>query len=150
MHRPVFRAALLATLAIALSLPAASQADVRVLLNDEQGGTELASFKTASCRRGKGKRPASLKFTAKAKSSNGYTSTVDLFTTGRSHDLQYGGPNQFTVRGPAGEWTNLNRPPNAPPGGGAIQFNAKRTRMGLGFSRPSIPTSLSQSEWPAV
>jgi hypothetical protein len=61
-------------------------------------------------------------------------------------NLAYGGdgPADFTVTGPDGSWTNLNRPPDAPPGGGAIVFNQKRTRMGIGFA-PAFDETFSSS-----
>jgi len=123
-----------------LLAPASAQASVKAFGNGENGLFELATFKTAKCRKGKGKSEESLKFTATAKSSNGYRLSVDLFTRGLEHNLAYGGPNQFTVEGPAGVWSNLNVPPNAPPGGGGIEFNRKKTRMGLAFS-PAFPSA---------
>lgn len=134
----MLRIVLLTTAVLALTagllVPASAQARVTLYLNAEAGLTELATFSTAKCRKGKGKRAAQLKFTASARSSNGYRLRVDLFTRGLEHNLAYGGPNQFTAVGPEGEWSNLNVPPNAPPGGGGIEFNRKKTRMGLAFS----------------
>ena len=122
-------------LAAGLLVPASSsQASVLLSLNDGEGGTELATFRTAKCRKGKSKRRNALKFTATARSGNGYRLSVDLFSSAREVNFAYGGPNQFTAEGPAGEWSNLNVPPNAPPGGGGVEFNRKRTRMGLAFA----------------
>ncbi len=134
------RAVTLSLAVLALSLPAAANADVRVLNND---GT-LVSFKTAACKKAT-KKGALLKFIATAK-SGGYTLRVNIFRLSRSINLTYGGdgPADFTVTGPGGSWTNLNRPPNAPPGGGAIVFNSKRTRMGLGFS-PAFDDALAST-----
>ena len=121
-------------LAIALALPSASTAEVRVLLNDGEGGTLLAEFASAKCQRGVGKRANSLKFTATAISTNGYRLSVDLFGSGNGQQLAYGGPSQISFEGPAGVWSSLISPPNAPPGGGAVSFNASKTRIGVGFS----------------
>lgn len=128
-------------LALFLSIPAAANANVRVLNPD--GGT-VVSFKSASCKKAT-KKGALLKFIATAK-SGGYRLSVNIYRLSNSINLIYGGdgPADFTVSGPGGSWTNLNRPPNAPPGGGAIQFNAKRTRMGLGFS-PAFDDALSST-----
>ena len=134
MLRIVLLTTAVLTLLAGLLVPASAQARVKLFLNGENGLTELATFSTAKCRKGKGKSEDSLKFTATARSSNGYRLSVDLFTRGREHNLAYGGPNQFTAEGPAGEWSNLNVPPNAPPGGGGIEFNRKKTRFGLAFS----------------
>src|SRR4051794_35926777 len=130
----------LAAVAVGLSSPAAAQANVVISLNDGGDATDtiLAQFKTAKCRRSKSKRPGGLKFTATARPlaqfGSGHKLEVDLFTTGRSHDLAYGGANQFTYTGPARGGEKLNLPPNEPPRGGGVEFNAKMTRMGLGFT----------------
>lgn len=124
-----------AALAAGLTLPAASQANLRVnLLKEDQDPSHLVTFTTAKCRKAK-KKKALLKFHAKAK-KGGYRLSVNVFKSGREHNIQYGfGPVDFTVTGPEGSFTNLNRPPNAPPGGGALVFNnRKKTRFGLGFS----------------
>lgn len=136
----------LAATGIALLAPSASQANVDVQQTDEAGNTtQLASFKSAKCRRGT--KRALLKFTAKGK-SNGWTLTVDIFRGGNLRDnlLTYGGDvdAQFTVSGPGGSFSNLNRPPNAPPGGGAIVFGRGGKRMGLGFS-PAFNQSITGS-----
>ncbi len=130
---------------LSLAVPATSQAAVDVLQGDEEGNvTTLVSFKTAKCRKAS-RKGAFLKFAADAK-RGGWTLRVNVFTRAREMDLVYGsdGPADFTVTGPGGTFTNLNRPPNAPPGGGAIVFNAKRTRMGLGF-QPTFNEDLSGS-----
>jgi hypothetical protein len=147
---PVFLSLILLTaVAVGLSSPAVSQANVVVSLNDggEATDTTLAEFRTAKCRRAKSKR-AKLRFTATAKPvagfGRGHKLEVDIFSRGRSHNLAYGGPNQFTYTGPAGEWSNLVVPPNAPPGGGGIEFNRKMTRMGLGFA-PAFSTDTNST-----
>jgi opacity protein-like surface antigen len=145
-------AAVVAAVLASLALPAASQANVDVQQTDEAGNTtQLASFKSAKCRRGN--KRALLKFTAKGK-NNGWTLTVDIFRGGNLRDnlLTYGGDGdaQFTVSGPGGSFSNLNRPPNAPPGGGAIVFGRGGKRMGLGFSRRSTRASPARSPWPAA
>ncbi len=138
-HRPIVAVvvgllALLTTLTASLLLPAASQASVAVeQISNDADPVRLATFRTATCRRATRKR-AIIKFTATAR-ANGYVLRVDLFRKGRSHDLQYGPDSgaAFSVRGPAGYFSNVHAPPNAPLGGGAIEFNRRGTRMGLGF-----------------
>jgi len=129
---------------LALAFPAASQAAVQVIQSDEEGNqTTLASFPTAKCVKGKGNF---LTFHAKAK-RGGWSLSVNIFRTrAREVDLEYGsdGNADFTVKGPEGLFTNLFRPPNAPPGGGAIAFNRKKTRMGLGFA-PTFNEGFSSS-----
>ena len=51
-------------------------------------------------------------------------------------EIVYGGDGDvdFHVTGPGGSWTNLNRPPSAPPGGGTVRFNGNRKRMAIGFT----------------
>jgi hypothetical protein len=124
--------------------PSASHAAVEVVQSDEEANqTTLVSFPTAKCVKGKGRL---LTFHAKAKRA-GWSLSVNIFRTrAREVDLEYGsdGNADFTVRGPQGEFTNLFRPPNAPPGGGAIAFNRKKTRMGLGFS-PTFNENFSSS-----
>jgi hypothetical protein len=131
----------LGALVLALSIPAAANANVRVLDSD---GTSIVSFKSAACKKAS-KKGALLKFIATAK-SGGYKLTVNIYRLSNDIGLIYGGdgPADFTVRGPGGSWTNLNRPPQAPPGGGAIKFNAKRTRLALGFS-PAFDDALSST-----
>lgn len=131
----------LGVLVMALSIPSVAQANVRVLNPD---GTALVSFKSATCKKAT-KKKALLKFIATAK-SGGYRLSVNIFRLSNDIDLVYGGdgPADFTVSGPGGSWTNLNRPPDAPPGGGGIRFNAKKTRMALGFS-PAFDDSLSST-----
>ena len=131
----------LGALVLALSLPAAANANVRVL---DAEGSSLVSFKSASCKKAS-KKGALLKFIATAK-AGGYKLTVNIYRLSNDIGLVYGGdgPADFTVRGPGGSWTNLNRPPQAPPGGGAIKFNAKRTRLALGFS-PAFDDGFSSS-----
>jgi hypothetical protein len=131
----------LGALLLALSIPAAAEANVRVLTSD---GDTLVSFSSASCKKAS-KKGALLKFIATAKKS-GYRLSVNIFQLSDDIDLGYGGdgPADFTVSGPGGSWTNLNRPPDAPPGGGAIRFNAKRTKLALGFS-PAFNGSFSSS-----
>ena len=120
----------LGALVMALSIPAAAQADVKVLSAE---GDQLASFKSASCKKGSKKL---LSFTSLAK-SGGWRLRVNIFhgLTGEKN-IVYGGDGDvdFTVSGPGGSFTNLNRPPDAPPGGGAVKFNGRRTRMALGFT----------------
>ena len=119
----------LGTILVALSIPAAAQADVQVLSSE---GDELASFKSAACKKGSKKL---LSFTALAK-SRGWRLRVNIFhgLTGEK-EIVFGGDGDvdFTVSGPGGSFTNLNRPPQAPPGGGTVKFNRSRTRMALGF-----------------
>jgi hypothetical protein len=120
----------LGALVLALSIPAVAQADVQVLAND---GSELASFKSASCKKGS---PKLLSFTSLAK-SDGWRLRVNIFhglTTEKNISYGSDGDVDFTVSGPGGSFTNLNRPPDAPPGGGAVKFNGKRTRMAIGFT----------------
>ncbi len=135
------RLIVLSALALALSVPAGAHANVRVL---SPAGDQIVSFKSASCKKAS-KKGALLKFIATAK-SGGYKLTVNIYRLSNNIGLSYGGdgPADFTVRGPGGSWTNLNRPPNAPPGGGAIVFNAKKTRMGLGFS-PAFDDGLAST-----
>lgn len=124
------RLIVLGSLALALSMPAAAQANVTVLSAE---GDELASFRSAACKKG---QPRLLSFTALAK-SGGWRLRVNIFRgLTRGKDIVYGGDGDvdFTVTGPGGSFTNLNRPPNAPPGGGAVKFNGSRTRMALGFT----------------
>jgi hypothetical protein len=132
---------LVVVLLAGLCVPAAANASVHVLNPD---GTQLVAFKTAKCQKAS-KKGALLKFIATGK-SGGYTLHVNIFQLSNSINLVYGGdgPADFTVSGPGGSWTNLNRPPNAPPGGGAIEFNSNRTRMGLGFS-PAFDDALSST-----
>ena len=144
MTRFFFGSALVGALALlAFALPSASQAEVVVLHSTENGDTtQIASFSSAQCRRAKTKK-ALLQFTATAK-KGGFRLSVDIFRGLASYNpLVYGsdGDSQFTVAGGGSSWSNLNRPPDAPPGGG-IAFNAKRTRMGLGFS-PAFNPSIS-------
>jgi len=120
----------LAVVVLALSMPAAANANVDVLSAE---GDELASFKSASCKKGSKKL---LSFTALAK-SRGWKLRVNIFhglTTDK--DIVYGGDGDvdFHITGPGGSFTNLNRPPNAPPGGGAVRFNGSRKRMAIGFT----------------
>lgn len=144
MRRPAHTYLLPTALAFALLLPAGAQANVNVSrLSNDADPVQLASFASAKCQRAT-KKKALLKFIATAK-SGGYTLRVNMFKApSRTRTITYGGDGDvsFTVSGPGGSWTNLNRPPNSPPGGGAIAFNAKRTRMGLGFS-PAFDDSLS-------
>jgi hypothetical protein len=125
------RLIVLGVLIPALAIPASAQANVRVL---DSEGTTLVSFASASCKKAS-KKGALLKFIATARKS-GYRLSVNIYRLSNDIDLGYGGdgPADFTVTGPGGSWTNLNRPPNAPPGGGGIRFNGKRTRMSLGFT----------------
>jgi hypothetical protein len=128
--------------ALFLALPASSHAAVDVLQGD--GGVPVVSFKTAKCKKNL-RKGNGLKFIATAK-KNGWRLSVNVWTNARDMSLAYGGdgPADFTVTGPGGSWTNLNRPPDAPPGGGAIVFNQKRTRMGIGFA-PAFDETFSSS-----
>jgi hypothetical protein len=130
----------LAVVSLALAAPAAASASVQVL--DSETGGKIVAFKTATCKKAT-KKGALLKFIATAK-SDGYTLHVNIFELSDDILLTYGGdgPADFTVSGPRGSFSNLNRPPDAPPGGGAIVFNAKKTRMGLGF-QPALNDSLT-------
>jgi hypothetical protein len=138
------RSRLLLPLAVAipaLAVPAAASASVQVLNSDT--AAKVVAFKTAKCQKAT-KKSASLRFIATAKSS-GYTLHVNIWELPAPTEpilLTYGGdgPADFTVSGPGGSWSNLNRPPDAPPGGGAIVFNSSRTRMGLGF-QPALNES---------
>jgi hypothetical protein len=134
----------LLVLLAALAVPAAASAKVIVL---DSEANQLVSFSSAKCQKAT-KKSASLRFIATAKSS-GYTLHVNIWQmpSGTEPEIMtYGGdgPADFTVTGPAGSWTNLNRPPDAPPGGGAIRFNAKKTRLGIGF-QPAFDQSFSSS-----
>lgn len=135
---------LVGVLALSLTLPAMSQANVEVArISNDADPVPLASFASAKCQKAT-KKKALLKFIATAK-NRGYTLHVNIYrSVSSSNMLTYGsdGDAEFTVSGPGGSWSNLNRPPNAPPGGGAIAFNGKRTRMGLGFS-PAFSDNLS-------
>lgn len=131
----------ISVLVVTLAVPASAAADVTVL---DSEGNRVVAFKSASCKKAS-KKGALLKFIATAK-SGGYRLTVNIYRLSNNIGLVYGGdgPADFTVRGPGGSWTNLNRPPDAPPGGGAIVFNAKKTRMGLGF-QPAFNDGFSSS-----
>jgi opacity protein-like surface antigen len=135
----------LLVVSLALAVPAAASANVVVLSSD---GNQVVAFTTAKCRKAT-KKAARLRFIATAK-SGGYTLHVNIWQhlppAGEAITMTYGGdgPADFSVFGPGGSWSNLNRPPNAPPGGGAIVFNAKRTRMGLGF-QPAFDQAISSS-----
>ena len=128
--------------ALFLALPASSHAAVDVV--QSESGDKLVSFKTAKCKKGL-RKGNGLKFIATAKKGP-WRLSVNVWTTARDMNLTYGGdgPADFTVSGPGGSWTNLNRPPDAPPGGGAIVFNPKRTRMGIGF-QPAFDDTFSSS-----
>jgi len=128
--------------ALFLALPASSQANVDVV--DSGGGGTIVSFKTAKCKKGL-RKGNGLKFIATAKKGP-WKLSVNVWTSARDMSLTYGGdgPADFTVSGPGGSWTNLNRPPDAPAGGGAIVFNPKRTRMGIGF-QPAFDETFSSA-----
>jgi hypothetical protein len=130
----------LSVVVLGLCAPAAANASVQVLHSDS--GSKLVAFKTAKCQKAT-KKGAILKFIATAK-SHGYTLHVNIYQLSDDMLLTYGGdgPADFTVSGPGGSWSNLNRPPDAPPAGGAIVFNAKKTRLGLGF-QPALNESLT-------
>jgi len=120
----------LALIALALSMPAAANANVQVLSAE---GDELASFKSASCKKGSKKL---LSFTGLAK-SGGWKLRVNIFHgLTAEKDIVYGGDGDvdFHITGPGGSFTNLNRPPKAPPGGGTVRFNGSRKRMAIGFT----------------
>ena len=120
----------LGALVLALSIPGAARADVKVLSAE---GDELASFKSAACKKGSKKL---LSFTGLAK-SGGWKLRVNIFHgLTAEKEIVYGGDGDvdFHVTGPGGSWTNLNRPPSAPPGGGAVRFNGNRKRMAIGFT----------------
>src|SRR5215218_2997130 len=90
---------------LALSIPAAAQANVEVLSAE---GDQLASFKSASCKKGSKKL---LSFTSLAK-SGGWSLRVNIFhglTTEK--DIVFGGDGDvdFHIKGPGGSFTNLNR-----------------------------------------
>lgn len=146
--RGLKRLMLLAVLALpasCLALPATSQAKLHVdLLQGDDDPVPLVTFTTVKCRK-TSKKKALLKFYATGK-RKGYKISINVFKSGLDHFLRYGGdgPADFTVRGPEGEFTNLNRPPDAPPGGGAIHFSSKKkTKFGLGFS-PTFNGSFSK------
>jgi len=131
--------------ALGLAAPAASQAKVDVLATPEEGDTvTLVSFKTAKCRKSSSKR-AKLRFIATAR-KNGYRLDINIWTNSREETMIYGGdgPADLTLDGPEGNFTNLNRPPDAPGGGGAFRFNRKRTQLGIGFS-PAFNEDFSSS-----
>jgi len=120
----------LGALVLALSVPAAAQADVKVLSAE---GSQLASFKSAACKKGSKKL---LSFTGLAK-SGGWKLRVNIFRgLDDEKNIVYGsdGDVDFHVTGPGGTFTNLNTPPMAPPGGGAVRFNGNRKRMAIGFT----------------
>jgi hypothetical protein len=89
----------------------------------------LASFRTGTC-------SGKVGFTAHA-TGNGYTLDVTIkhFSGYKDiYSLDYGGTDPvFTVKGPGGPYSNRYAPPHPPPAGGAIAFNAKGSRMSLGF-----------------
>ena len=140
--RVVLAAAVLAALAAGLSLPGPAQANISATLNDGEGLQEIASFRTARCKRFK---RGVVKFRARAK-SRGQELVVELLKRGRQHDLLYSkeGDSYFGVAGSAGFFSNENVPPTPPPGGGGIEFNRKGTRMALAFS-PAFSATLTSS-----
>jgi hypothetical protein len=94
-----------------------------------QNDVVLARFRTGTC-------SAKAGFTAHA-TATGYTLDVTIkhFTGYKDvYTLDYGGTDPvFTVKGPGGPYSNTYHPPQYPPGGGAIAFNPKGSRMSLGF-----------------
>jgi hypothetical protein len=133
-----------AALIVGLAIPAASQAKLTVLQDQEEGDpVHLVTFKTAKCKK-TSKKKASIKFSAVAKKS-GYKLTVKVAELGREFDVQYAvGDVAFSLRGPGGPWSNLFQPPTGVPAG-ALRFNSrKKTRMALGFS-PAFNEGLSST-----
>jgi hypothetical protein len=89
-------------------------------------------------------------FTAHATGSGGYALDVKITGFGgygQTYNLAFGAGNPtFTVTGGSGPYSNLNAPPDAPPGGGAIKFASNGSRMSLGFIdafNPSISDSIA-------
>ena len=130
--------------ALALA-PSASHADVEVVRTTEEGSATVVSFATAKCKKATRKR-ALLKFIATA-NRGAYELRVNVYRLRNRMNLRYGGdgPADLTVEGPEGVFSNASgKPPDAPPGGGSIVFNAKRTRMGIGFA-PMFTQDLNDS-----
>ena len=125
-----------AVLAVGLTPPATSHANVKVTITSPGcvRPLPLASFRTAKCKKAS-TRAASVKFAASAFAQY-YTLTVDKFKRGRSLSIGYGSrPVRFRVEGPAGSWSNVNRPPGAPRSAGTLKLNRTGTQMSLSFSR---------------
>jgi hypothetical protein len=133
MRRPLLLTLLAAVIA-GLAVPAVSQANLTVLQDQKDADpVQLVTFKTAKCRKAT-KKKASLRFIATSKKS-GYRLSVNVWKRGRELDLQFGGdsPADINISGPAGSWPTLNKPSTGT-AAGALHFNGKKTRLGLGFS----------------
>jgi hypothetical protein len=144
MRSPRLLLALLAIAIAGLAVPAVSHANLKVLQDRKDADpVELVTFKTAKCRKG-AKNSRLLKFHAGAKKS-GYKLSVNVWERGRELDLKFGGdsPADINISGPAGSWSTLNKPSTGT-GVGALHFNGKKTRLGLGFS-PMFDDSLSST-----
>ncbi len=114
------------------ALPAAAAAEVSVTQADPNSDvqTVLAEFPSAKCRNRNGG------FRAVAKADGWQLEVISIIKPKRSQQLRY--KRGITVRldGPNGEEFSSNFAPAAGAGraAGALVFNRRRTRMGIGFS----------------
>ena len=121
----------LGALVLALSIPAAAQANVQVLSAE---GDAAGVLQERRVQEGLEEAPVvHRRWPRAAAGSCGSTSSTGSPT---EKNIVYGsdGDVDFHVTGPGGSFTNLNRPPDAPPGGGAVKFNGSRKRMAIGFT----------------
>jgi len=144
----MFRLTAAAFVALALAIPATSQAkpSVKVISGDEDGNvTTLASFPTAKCRNGAKKDL--LKWTAQAK-RGGWRLSVNVYRIPENPiPVVFGGdgPADINVYGPGGQsFSNLNDPGNGAIGLGAIKFGKGRKNVGIGFS-PAFDPEISSN-----